>query len=401
MTRLTNLLLAARSALRSPRLAILFVVFLVTAGMGMVWSTLAVFATTIGASTAMVGLLIAAFGGARLIVNLPAGMASERFGRHRIMLLGLALLALASIAATGVTLFPALLVCLLFQGVGCSMFVTAALAAVADLGTPESRIRDMASYQAASSIGISVGPGMGGLSAAAWGHAAPFVLQSIFAVLAVLMVSATAPKGGVRGGGARTTQAGPRGALDRRLIGGVAVLTYGALFARVSATWVLLPLVAQVTLGMTIAEIGFVLTAGAVANLLVLPLVNPATRRFGRLALTMGSAAATIVSVLLLAGAHAPLVGWVSACLLAASSGITMPLLAAYAIDAAPAGAVGAAMGMLRTMTDLGIVTGPVVVGLIVDRLGMGYAGGLWFTALVLAVSAGLFWLAVRSKPTT
>src|SRR5882724_11458304 len=88
-------------------LVVLVVVFLVTTGMGMVWSILALYATALGASAAMVGMLIAVFGGARLVVNLPAGIASERFGRHRIMLLGLALLALASIAATGVALFPA------------------------------------------------------------------------------------------------------------------------------------------------------------------------------------------------------------------------------------------------------------------------------------------------------
>jgi predicted MFS family arabinose efflux permease len=53
---------------------------------------------------------------------------------------------------------------------------------------------------------------------------------------------------------------------------------------------------------------------------------------------------------------------------------------------------------MLRMVTDLGIVSGPVIAGLIVDQLGLGYAGGLWFTGLVLIVSTVVFWIAVRKK---
>src|SRR5215469_12648791 len=121
------------AALASPLFAIFLVVFLVTAGMGMVWSILALYATALGASAALVGTLIAAFGGARLVVNLPAGIASERFGRRRVMLIGLVLLALSSFAAIGLASVPPLLLCLLVQGVGCSMYVTAALSAVADL----------------------------------------------------------------------------------------------------------------------------------------------------------------------------------------------------------------------------------------------------------------------------
>lgn len=389
-----------REAIASPRFAILVVVSCVTAGMGMVWSILAVYATTLGASAAMVGLLIAAFGGARLVVNLPAGFASEKFGRHPVMLIGLALLALASLVATRTTSFPALILCLLGQGVGCSMLVTAALSALADLSTAESRIRDMAAYQGASSIGISIGPGIGGLSAAAWGYSAPFLLQGVFAVLAIVMLVLTAPKRPVAGAGKPQPVPAdrPRLPLDRTLIGALALLTYGVFFARVAANWVLLPLVAQQTLGMSVGEIGMLLTAGAVANLCTLPLANIATKRFGRLVTIVSASAATVVSLLLLADAHSTVVCWVAACLLSASSGLAMPILSAYAIDDAPPGAVGAAMGMLRMMTDLGIVSGPVIAGLIVDQLGLGYAGGLWFTGLVLVVSTVVFWIAVHTK---
>jgi MFS family permease len=392
-----------RTALASPRFAILVVVACVAAGMGMVWSILAVYATTLGASAAMVGLLIAAFGGARLVVNLPAGFASEKFGRHPVMLIGLGLLALASFVATRTTSFPALILCLLGQGVGSSMLITAALSALADLSTPESRVRDMAAYQGASSIGISIGPGIGGLSAAAWGYSAPFLLQGIFSVLAIVMLILTAPKRTASSGSAPPPVGRPKLAFDRKLIGGLVLLIYGVFFARIAANWVLLPLVAQQTLGMSVGEIGMLLTAGAIANLCTLPIANLATRRFGRLATIVTASAVTVVSLLLLADVDSTIVCWIVACLLSVSSGLAMPILSAYAIDAAPPGAVGAAMGMLRMVTDLGIVSGPVIAGLIVDQLGLGYAGGLWFTGLVLVISTVVFWIAVhkRRRPST
>ena len=70
------------------------------------------------------------------------------------------------------------------------------------------------------------------------------------------------------------------------------------------------------------------------------------------------------------------------------------PILSAYAIDAAPAGSVGAAMGMLRTVIDLAIITGPAIIGALVDQLALGYAAGLWLCGVLLGLATLLFWLA-------
>src|SRR5258707_7364789 len=158
-----------RRLILAPRQALLVVVFVVTTGMGMVWSILAVYATSLGASTAMVGLVFAMFGGARLAVSFPAGIASERFGRRNLMLMGLLLLGVSSLVAIAVTSIPLLVATLLVQGVGQAGYITTALAAIADLSTPEGRIRDMAAFHGASTIGISIAPGTAGSTAGTWG----------------------------------------------------------------------------------------------------------------------------------------------------------------------------------------------------------------------------------------
>jgi MFS family permease len=108
------------------------------------------------------------------------------------------------------------------------------------------------------------------------------------------------------------------------------------------------------------------------------------------------SALVMLGSLTLLAEASAPAMAWCAAILMGVSTGLAAPNLAAYAIDAAPPGGVGAATGILRTMMDLAFVSAPVIVGAIVDRLGAGYGGGLLFAGLLLSLTMLIFFLSRR-----
>jgi len=384
-----------RHLLLAPRQALLIVVFVVTTGMGMVWSILAVYATALGASTTMVGLVFAMFGGARLAVSFPAGIASERFGRRLLMLTGLVLLGVSSFIAITVTSVPLLVATLLVQGAGQAIYVTTAMAAIADLSTPERRIRDMAAFQAASTIGISIGPGIGGLAAGAWGYGAPFLLQGALSLIAMILLLLIVPKDGgrSRSSPAATTPA-PYRRPSLRAMAALAFLTYGVFFTRVGANWVLMPLIAKQTLGMSLSGIGVLLMVGALANLAVLPAVDRVTKRFGRLAVVLTAVAGNLAALFLIGDATSAVLAYLGAILLGATTGFLAPILSAYAIDAAPAGGVGAAMGIMRTMIDLAIISGPAIIGAIVDELAMGYAAGLWLCGLLLAAATLIFWLA-------
>ncbi len=369
---------------------LLGVVFCLLIGMGMVFSILAVYVQSLGAGPGMVGVMLGTFGGARLAVNLPAGIASERFGRRMVMLGGLILLTIGSFGAAATTQIPLLLACLFAQGAGTSAFVTASLAAVADLGTPETRMRDMAAYQSAQLAGISIGPALGGFAVGIGGFAAVFLLQGTMVVVALALmgysrtIGATRPApGAAKGAGGRARV--PDGALA------LGAATYGVFFARVASNWVVMPLIAREALGMSVEAIGVLLTLGAVASFAVLPLSSRAAQRLGRRAIVIGANLATIVSLALLAGVHSVSVLWVVGILLGATSGLAVPTLSAITADAAKPGQLGAAMGFMRTMTDLGIVTGPMAVGFVIDRLGLGYPGGLAAAALMLAAVTVVF----------
>ncbi len=376
--------------LMAPRQALLLVVFVVTTGMGMVWSILAVYATSLGASTAMVGLIFAMFGGSRLAVSLPAGIASERFGRRKLMLTGLVFLGASSFVAMSVTSVPLLVLTLVVQGIGQAVYVTTAMAAIADLSTPEGRVRDMAAFQGASTIGIAIGPGIGGLAAGAWGYAAPFLLQGALSLVAlILLLRIVKPAGGRASTTPRAVTAASHLRPSLRSMAVLAFLTYGIFFTRIGANWVLLPLIAQQKLGMSLTGIGVVLTVGALANLLVLPAANKVAKRFGRLSAIVVSTVMTLAGLFLLGDASGVVLAWLGAILLGLATGLAAPILSAYAID----------LGMLRTVIDLAIITGPAVIGAIVDQLAMGYSAGLWFCGVLLSAATLIFRLLHRAAP--
>jgi len=370
-----------------PPLGLLMGMFFTYVGIGMVWSILTVYATSLGASAATAGATISAFGASRLIVSVPAGMISERLGRIRVMLTGLLLVSGASFIALAVHDMTALLACLMLQGVGSACYGTAALSAVTDRGTPATRVRDMAAYQTATQIGLSVGPGLGGLSAQLWGYGAPFACQGALALIAFLAVMRMPADKIIRP--QREALASAAGIIT--LIAGVASLSYAMFFGRVASSWILMPLIASEKFGMSIGMVGALLTASAVANLLVLRAIPWLVRRFGRTAVLVAATTTILVSLAILAFATQGETLWVFTVLMGAGTGMASALVSAYAADAAPAGRIGAVMGSMRMTTDLGAITGPILAGFCVDQPWLGTKGGIGLCAAMLIVTAAVF----------
>ena len=374
-------------AAAGPPLGLLMGMFFTYIGIGMVWSILTVYATSLGASAATAGATISVFGMSRLLVSVPAGMISERLGRVRVMIFGLLMVAASSFVALAVQSMTTLLLCLMLQGVGSACYGTAALSAVTDRGTPTTRVRDMAAYQTATQIGLSLGPGLGGFAAALWGYGAPFACQGAMALAALLAVMRMPDARAAKPTG---NEASSRGGIIG-LIAGVASLSYALFFGRVASSWILMPLIAHNIMGLGIGTVGALLTASSIANLTILRFISVLVRRLGRFATMIGSIAVVLAALAMLALAHSETMLWVFTILIGAGMGISTALVTSYAADAAPQGRVGAVMGSMRMTTDLGAITGPILAGFCVDQAWLGVPGGVGLCAAMLVVTAVLF----------
>ena len=368
-------------------LGLLIGMFFSYVGIGMVWSILTVYATSLGASAATAGITISAFGASRFLVSYPAGMISERLGRIRVMLVGLVFVASASFIALTVHSMTTLLSCLVLQGVGSACYGTAALSAVTDRGTPVTRVRDMAAYQTATQIGIAIGPALGGLSAAAWGYGAPFACQGALALIAFLSVTRMPADKIIKP--QREALASAAGVVT--LVAGAAALSYAMFFSRVASSWFLMPLIGHEEFGMGIGSISALLTASAIANLVILRFVSLLVRRYGRFNVLGGSVSMILAALAILAFAVSGWMLWPFTILMGIGTGLTSALVTAYAADAAPPGRIGAVMGSMRMMTDLGAITGPSLAGFCVDQPWLGIKGGIGLCAAVLVLTAAIF----------
>ena len=372
-------------------------------GQGIISPVLPLYAQSFGVGTTMIGLTIAVFGAARLVVNLPAGFISERYGRRVLLFGGPAVTALGSLAGGLAPTFAWLIASRFVAGAGSAMYMTGAIILLTDITTDENRGRLMSIYQGSMLMGISLGPAVGGFVAEGFGLAAPFFLVAVLAVMAMAWSFGRMPEtvdilrdasrigdgGEVQLSPRQTTRQSVLSLLTRPGFLLVCLLTMSIFLTRTGGRLTLLPLVGENRLGLSPGALGLVFTMMTVLNLAVLMPTGTLIDKMGRKAVIVPSALVTGVALVLFAVSGNVWIFILAGVIHGIGTGIVGPAPAAYAADIAPPGMRGITMGLYRTFGDAGFVIGPVLLGALADLAGFGWA--LAFNALVLVSFALLF----------
>ncbi len=162
-------------------------------GMFLILPVFAIYATTLpgGDNHAMIGLALGAYGLTQAMLQLPFGMASDRFGRKPVIYFGLVLFVLGSFVAASAHDIFWIVVGRSIQGAGAiSAAVTALLA---DLTREEHRTKAMAMI--GSTIGLMFAASMvlGPALYQSIGVPGMFALTGILALLAIVVVAKVIP----------------------------------------------------------------------------------------------------------------------------------------------------------------------------------------------------------------
>ena len=137
------------------------------------------YARSFGADALQVGMINSAFLFMAGIVSLPLGVLSDRLGRKRLILAGLALCAASSFLLCFSTSTSEMIEVYLLFGISMGMFGPTMMSYVADI-TPATHLgRAYGWYTLALNGGMSVGPAIGGLVAEWLGFRPVFVLSGI------------------------------------------------------------------------------------------------------------------------------------------------------------------------------------------------------------------------------
>lgn len=145
-----------------------------------------------GNNATLIGLALGMYGLTQAIGQIPLGMASDRFGRKRIIVIGLLLFALGSFMAAAATHIVWVILGRAIQGAGA---ISAALTAfIADATREEHRTKAMAMVGAA--IGLSFAGSMiaAPLLYAAIGMGGMFVLVGVLSLVAIWVVLVIVPE---------------------------------------------------------------------------------------------------------------------------------------------------------------------------------------------------------------
>ena len=154
-------------------------------GLFMILPVLSLFAAQLEGSTpALIGLAMSIYGLPQVLLQIPFGLMSDRFGRKKIIIIGLLLFFAGSVIAALSTSIYGVLLGRAFQGAGATS--SAIMALVADLTQEVHRTKAMAMI--GISIGLSFGTGIIlGPVVSSWGG-----IQSVFWFTALLTLLAIA-----------------------------------------------------------------------------------------------------------------------------------------------------------------------------------------------------------------
>jgi len=354
-----------------------------------------VYARRFGLSGFEQGMVLGATGLATLVVSVPAGTLSDRFGARRITLAAGLLMALATAGQALAGDFPALLAARLAFGAGYGMVWTAGQPAQA--GGPPA----LGGSVAAAGVGGVAGPAASGALAQSLGLAVPLLATAVGFVLITAGLAALA----VRPGPAAPYQASPSGRrgghrigqAQRDLAGAVAAVVTAGLSTGVSA--LLVPAMLHAA-GASSGQIGLAFAAAGITFAVGSALIAAAGRRAVNLPVTCAGMLVLAAALTLAVVGTTPLPLIAMLCVTTAARSVLWTVSYPLAAGRGAGAGVGASVGLLNVVWAATAVLGPLGAGLAAEHLGAPAAFGLTQAACVaaLAVTAALTWPSARIR---
>jgi DHA1 family multidrug resistance protein-like MFS transporter len=331
-------------------------------GLNVISPVLPQYALSFSIPIALIGWAISAFALARVVMDIPAGFLSDRFGRKRNMIVGLVMIFFSSIVAGTASNYTTLILARIFEGIGSALYITSATTWLAEISSGEYRGRYMSLSSGLIFAGTSFGPVIGGYSAVHFGLNAPFFL---YAALALLGLMATIPlKETVDFLDKRHSEVRLKDVPSVFLNGPFLLVNCSVLalfFLRTGVRSTLVPLYAYLNLGLSEDKIGIALMVAAVVTSLCTFPSGWLSDKVGRKKPIMGCLFLSAIAVLLVPfqESSAGLFG------IMAFYGLATGLqgaIATWPADVAPKDKLGTSMGVFRVIGDIGMVLGPITV---------------------------------------
>ncbi|UJF26582.1 MFS transporter [Planococcus sp. 107-1] len=376
--------------------------FIAIASFGIIVPILPAYLVSINQGGTAAGLMIAIFAGAQLLFSPLGGKWADVYGPRKVIIIGLSLLTISMLMFYATDSIWILYASRIVGGIGDAFLVPGIFTYVAGITTPAQRAKGTGLVTASMSLGLVIGPGIGGFLAE-FDLKLPFLVSAFVTLTAVLfsfvMLKEIAPT-------ADSQKQAEEFAKDESMLEQIGRSVKMPYFIPLIITFVMsFGLVAYESVigmyltteyGSTSKDIALMITAtGTVSVIVQMFIVDRLVRRFGEVPVLIAFLALATVGFMLsmVAGSYATFFG-VSLVIFLAMA-ILRPVLNIL-ISKMAQGEVGFAMGMNTSYMSLGNVLGPLSAGLLFDfNINLPFILGLGL--LIVTLSIAVAWRSSRA----
>jgi DHA1 family multidrug resistance protein-like MFS transporter len=176
-----------RKEIRINIIILFFSLIVIMLGFGMVMPLVPFYIERFGAGGSELGVLIASYGLMQFIFAPIWGDISDRWGRKKVMVIGMLGNGITLLAFGFANSLWTLFAARILSGVLASAMVPASMAYIGDITNEEERGSGLGLIGAAAGAGIVIGPGLGGLLAVK-SLAFPFIVASFLSLVSILLI---------------------------------------------------------------------------------------------------------------------------------------------------------------------------------------------------------------------
>lgn len=359
---------------------------------------LPLFAASLGADPARVGMINGAFMLATGALSVPAGLLADRLGRRIPAIGGILLISVSSLLVARCQTPGQIGAAYVLFGTGLAAFAPSMLSLVADTMPPERLGRAYGWYTTGIYAAMTFGPAAGGLIGKSLGLRQVFNVSGVMLLLIAAAAAAMLPRTrAARKTGLHAMIAASIELLGNRRLIACLVATAGNCFG-FGAFLSFFPLYAAGK-GLDAASVGIVFGVHGLTNVLCRIPVGMAADRVDRCCIVA-------VGLLVFAAGLCATGLFVSMAVLAACAvllgggmALTFTALGALVAESVPAAQRGLAMGMFNSSIYFGLMAGSAGLGIFIA--GIGYPAGFAAGAVVAVLTLGCFGFMMGKRKTT
>ena len=426
-------------------IAILSTIALADFGLGLNTVVLPLYAKSLGANIITIGLIIASFGLARIFINIPISIISKRRNSQYIHI-GILFIFFGAVGYLFSTAYYQLFIFRFLEGFGSGIINTSSMIILTKrLYKEEKRAKVLSRYMIARRLSMGLAPFLGAIVAYEFTDKAAFLLYTVIITIGLIIAfynkkflnTINNAENALNGNSNNpnnlknlknindedtnipnanitniniTDNKLPRGAQPGHMkkyfsllynfnFIALCFLTFSFFFSRIGSRRELVPLVGYSVMNLNKADIGLLVSISAIIGVVLTYYSDRVINAMGVKNSIITSFVITAVGVLSFIAFQNIIAFGLSIILLSAGGGFSGPARNLYLMDSVDKSRYDEAIGIYRTLSDLGFVLGPFAVGAVFEYYN--YISAYSLVAFIIILAAVLFGFFAKSYKDT